>query len=372
MKEDVIILVMVDEKLSSYLEDNLELFVESWKKRIIYSEHDVYKDNISENGRRMLQLVVQCLKDDKDLGLIKEHAFKVAAERVEAKVNIGEFIYNVNNGRSEIFKHLYDSGIQLVNLQPTINRINVLFDEFIYYAVLRYTEIKDKELEDSKTYIEQAHHDRLTLLGQMSSSFVHEIRNPLTSVIGFTKILRNEYSHLPYLDIISYELEQLNFRITQFLLLSKKEVVDSTREKFYLGVLLKDIKGFLYPSFAENNVSFTLELDDGIFIDGFKQEIRQVLLNILLNSIDALQNEKKEKRIHVRAQVVEGKTIISISNNGPMIPKNTITEIFKPFVTHKKTGTGIGLYVCRQIIEKHHGDIYCESNPDWTTFFIEL
>ena len=58
----------------------------------------------------------------------------------------------------------------------------------------------------------------------MSASFVHEFRNPLTSIMGFVKLLKTDHPNLSYLDIISHELDQLNFRISQFLLVSKKEM----------------------------------------------------------------------------------------------------------------------------------------------------
>ncbi|GAA3326807.1 hypothetical protein GCM10020331_064220 [Ectobacillus funiculus] len=63
----------------------------------------------------------------------------------------------------------------------------------------------------------------------MSASFVHEFRNPLTSIMGFVKLLRADNPELPYLDIISHELDQLNFRISQFLLVSRKEMWDEKR-----------------------------------------------------------------------------------------------------------------------------------------------
>ncbi len=61
---------------------------------------------------------------------------------------------------------------------------------------------------------------------------------------------------------------------------------------------------------------------------------------------------------------------IVIKNNGPMIPAENVETIFEPFVTTKKLGTGIGLFVCKQIVEKHNGSIMCRSDNDWTEFQI--
>ncbi|MFD1736516.1 histidine kinase N-terminal domain-containing protein [Bacillus salitolerans] len=364
----------VEEKLCLYLENNYEDFIDKWSKIVIISSDDPYKDEVRHNGRKMIQLVINFLRHEYNRDLLKELADKVAIERFGAKVNIGEFIYNVNIGRSEIFKHLNDSQIPLEMLQPTINKINSCFDQFIYFAVLKYTELKDKDLEEKNTLIEHTHKDRLTILGQMASSFVHEFRNPLTSITGFIKLLQQENKDLKYLDIISHELEQLNYRITQFLLVSKKEMIGSSKNTFSLPSLCDEVKQFLYPSLVASNVQVDLHIDPTVQLFGYREEIRQVILNIVINSIDALESVKEERHVLISAEIIAHRQSVSIKiqNNGPMIPEEYLQSIFEPFVTNKKLGTGIGLFVCKQIIEKHGGSISCKSCNEHTTFVIEL
>jgi signal transduction histidine kinase len=362
----------VEEKLCIYLENNYEEFLQKWSENVLISDRDPYKDEVAVNGRKMIQLVINFLRLDYDEALIKELAYKVAEERVHAKVNIGEFIYNVNIGRSEIFKHLNDSQIPLVELQPTINNINQCFDQFIYYAVQKYTDIKDQDLNEKKSFIEQTHDDRLTLLGQMASSFVHEFRNPLTSITGFIKLLQRDNPGLNYLDVITHELEQLNFQISQFLLVSKKEVIGKEKEQFSFLDLVKEVEMFLYPSIADTNVLVEINIDSSIQLIGYRDEFKQVLLNLLMNSIDALKLECIGRKIAINGYFQEDDIILAIQNNGPMIPSELLLSIFEPFVTNKKLGTGIGLFVCKQIIEKHHGTIHCTSTKERTSFRIQL
>ncbi len=79
-------------------------------------------------------------------------------------------------------------------LKPIMAQIHTCFDKLIYYTVLKYSEIISRNLEEKQQYINETHKERLTILGQMSASFVHEFRNPLTSIMGFVKLLKGRPS----------------------------------------------------------------------------------------------------------------------------------------------------------------------------------
>jgi signal transduction histidine kinase len=303
---------------------------------------------------------------------IRKLAFKTAQERVEASVNISEFVYNVNVGKSEIIKWVSRSGIEWDSLQPYLEEINSLFDRFSYLAVKQYTDIRDQHLQEKELYIDQTHKERLTILGQMSSSFVHEFRNPLTSIIGFTKLLQHDYPELPYLDIMQHELDQLNYRISQFLHVSRKEIIASKREEVVVSKLFDELIEFLYPSLLAGEVTTEVSVAENVIITGNKDELRQVFLNLVMNSIDALQKGEGERKIWISSSILDCEMIISICNNGPKIQQETITAIFEPFYTTKELGTGIGLFICKKLIEKHDGKITCQSSTEKTTFFIRI
>jgi signal transduction histidine kinase len=313
--------------------------------------------------------MISLITGEKNLEDIKSLCEKIAIERAQADVNIGDFVYNANVGRNELLEAMCELDVMASELKPIITKIHTSFDRLIYYTVLKYSEIISKNLEAKQQFIDETHKERLTILGQMSASFVHEFRNPLTSIMGFVKLLKAENPHLPYLDIISHELDQLNFRISQFLLVSRKEMW-SEREHFSLNDLFHDIIHFLYPSLVNANVAIEKNMFYPIDLYGYRSEVRQVILNILMNSIDALEATPKNRKIVIDTFEDESAIHIIIKNNGPMIPADKIEAIFEPFVTTKKLGTGIGLFVCKQIVEKHSGHISCESAPDWTRFCI--
>lgn len=360
-------------KIGQFLKENLPRLLNFWEEEIIVHTDIDNKEQIIKNGHFMLNIITNSILHDFSEDDLKSLAYKVAQERVDADVNIGEFVYNVNLGRSIIIKYLYLSGMEVEELQPFVDLINKHFDLFCYFAVSRYTEIKDKKLQEKNLFISQTHKDRLVILGQMSSSFVHEFRNPLTSVMGFIKLLNHEHPNLPYLEVISKELEQLNFRITQFLHTSKMNtVVESEKEDITIHLLIEEVLDFLYPSIVDSNIQVSTSIDADIKVNGDRNELKQVFLNLLINAVDALCEVEDLRNIAIESELDHHHIKIRISNNGPTISPEAFQFIFEPFVTTKKLGTGIGLFVCRNIIEKHNGKIDCTSNDYLTTFQITL
>ncbi|MFS1519155.1 histidine kinase N-terminal domain-containing protein [Bacillus sp. SCS-151] len=362
----------IRKEIVQFLDENVSTFIQSWRQRVLISDSDIHKEEVINNGKKMFQLVKLRLENALSEGDVRKLAYKVASERVEANINIGDLVFNVNEGRKEINNWIISSGFPYDQLIRILEEINTIFDQFSYYTVRKYTEIKEEQLEEKTLFIDQTHKERLTILGQMSSSFVHEFRNPLTTVIGFTKLINNEYPTIKYIDIIEHELHQLNSRVTQFLHVSKKELINGDKFEVSLTRLFDDLLNFIYPSIVDGDVKVTKNIHSDISVFANKEELRQVFLNILLNSIDALQYVRHTKIMNIDCNTSDGKAEITISNNGPAIPKEIIAVIFEPFFTTKELGTGIGLYICKKIINKHEGEISCVSDEKLTTFSIRL
>ncbi|WLR59294.1 sensor histidine kinase [Guptibacillus hwajinpoensis] len=362
----------VREQLLDYLDHNLESYLIKWKQKIRISKTDIHRDKVEANGILMYRLVQQNIKEPIAHEKIVTLAHKVAVERAEANINIGDFIYNVNAGRSVLMKHITYSEVNVNDLQNTLDSINDLFDLFSYHAVTEYTKLKENELQEKISFIDETHQEKLSILGQMSSSFVHEFRNPLTAIIGFVKLLQKEYPDLKYVEVIDHELQQLNFRIAQFLHVSKKEIDSGQEEWLEVKGLFDSIIAFIYPSIIDIDVQIVNEFPANLSVYGQQDKLRQVFLNILMNSLDALKAEGSPRQIRITGEQAEGMLTIRITNNGPKISDNTLDRIFEPFYTTKELGTGIGLYVCQKIIQNHHGEINCHSSEEETTFTIRL
>jgi len=362
--------------LIDFFNKNKEELLREWENSIVISKGDPYKEKISLNGIAIFNIVLSMhtMTEKELLETIQKYALEISEERALANINIGDFVYNVNLGRSVLYSYLSKSGLVWADLQESINKINFCFDKFLYYAVTHYTEAKNKIIEEKTMFIDSTHQDRLTLLGQMTSSFIHEFRNPLTSIQGFIQLLKADYPEMKYLDIISSELDQLNFRISQFLLLSKKELIGKEKEQFNQNKLIDEVLNFLYPSILDGKVKIKKDIVDEITLYGYADEMRQVFINIIFNAIDVLNHHRiPNPTIEIKCNIENNShVVLSISNNGPMIPAELSKTIFEPFFTTKKLGTGLGLFVCKEIIEKHKGELTCLSTPDLTVFTIKL
>lgn len=357
-----------------FVDQKDDLFTE-WKSKILVSSDDYFKEKIQKNREFIYETIINMLcKSEAELAsFLKKNAVMVVEECVRSNGNIGDLVYNVNIGRSVMLKNLNKMEIEWTTLQLAIEEINQYFDEFLYYAVSFYTEAKDKIIEEKTQFIDSTHKDRLTLLGQMTSSFIHEFRNPLTSVQGFIQLLKAEHPDMKYLDIIKSELEHLNFSISQFLLLSKKELIGKEKSFFSLKDLVEEVLSFLYPSILDGKVKVVNEVEGEITLFGYADEIRQVFINIIFNAIDVLSQYRSDPVIILKSSLTTNQYIqLVVSNNGPMIPDSMQKTIFEPFVTTKKLGTGLGLFVCKEIIEKHKGVLSCHSTPENTDFIIKL
>ncbi len=370
------------EGMMNYFEEALEVLISEkssiaaeWSKTITNTVKNPFKDGNHEKGMLLFDLIIQALTEKKTEMIdsqIKNYAHIVASDRMQAEVNIAEFIKSVSLGRTILFNRLLPLNPTIAESHEFLLIINDCFDQFIYHTVEHYSELKSKMNENHYYFISSTHKDRLTLLGQMTSSFVHEFRNPLTSIMGFIQLLQDEKPKIKYLDIIAKELTQLNLRITQFLNISKRDTYDLTIELFSIEQLTNEVIEFLYPSILGANSSITSSFTETFFLKGSREEFRQVLLNIILNALDILSSVSNPT-ITINTEKSKSNMLkLTISNNGPKIDDSIFPHLFEPFFTTKKRGTGLGLFVCKEIIEKHGGTLTCDSSDQLTTFIIEV
>ena len=139
-------LPITDNRLLSFLTSEREQLIADWAVKIIVSEDDPYKEKITKNAEKMYEIILSVFsKTNEELeDHLQKLAFMVGEERVRADINIGDFVYNVNSGRSVLYKHLHKMNMEWEDMQESINRINYCFDTFLYYAVSYYNEQKNK------------------------------------------------------------------------------------------------------------------------------------------------------------------------------------------------------------------------------------
>lgn len=361
-----------------FLSSHKTVILSKWKEGL-RNLSEGYIDYYEEDIEKILNLLMKHQKntDNTDTyndDMLKDLGEEIASNRIKQLLNMDIFFSTASKGRSIIIDQVLTYKASQESLSGMTQQVNSFFDKLIYYALSSFTDLKTKqvaEVAEQYQLINPNHKDRLTLLGQMTSSFVHEFRNPLTSIMGFIQLLQAEQPEIKYLDIISKELDQLNYRITQFLNISKKETPTSLEENFSINHLINEVIEFLYPSILDVKATITCNIEDDFEIVGSKEEFRQVLLNIILNALDVVAEVPKPS-INISVSQSAGILTLNISNNGPKIPDDVLPNIFDPFITTKKSGTGLGLFVCKEIILKHQGSLTCQSTDFVTTFSINV
>lgn len=209
---------------------------------------------------------------------------------------------------------------------------------------------------------------------KLSHVLTHEIMNTIAPITSLSQTLStypdiNEKT-IHGLRIIQSQSERLLQFTESFRHLSYLPQPD--KKLFSLTTTLQNLSELLSSDFKESNISFSLTCQpEVIYMEGDENQISQALLNLLKNSMQALEG-KEEGRISICAQQ-DKRITIDIEDNGPGIPPELQEKIFIPFFTTKSEGSGIGLSLCKQIIRLHNGHITVrESKPGKTVFHIDM
>ncbi|MEK4931147.1 MULTISPECIES: ATP-binding protein [Bacillus] len=202
--------------------------------------------------------------------------------------------------------------------------------------------------------------ENLAVIGTMSTTIAHEIRNPLTALKGFTQIQkeRNLEDTMSY-EIMLQEIERINEFVSELMLLGKPKPTN------YEGCNIREILLYvvqLMESYAtQYKVKFHLQVDGNLpVINGDDKQLKQVLLNIIKNGIESMP-EGGDIQIHAYEKVGEN-LCISVEDQGFGIENEKIEKIGKAFYTTKENGTGLGLMITYKIIEEHQGSIAIQSS----------
>ena len=214
---------------------------------------------------------------------------------------------------------------------------------------------------------------RMAAVGTLASAIAHELRNPLFGISSIAQILANETSENPSVrelaDSMLSEINRLNRLLENLLLYARPR---------RLEISTIDVKSLCEEILERNKVYLTSKKVKAdlvvqparLKIRGDGSQIRQVLLNLILN---AAQASPTGGTIRIQTSLKWKVWTFEITNGGPEIEEDLRTKIFEPFFSTKKEGTGLGLAVCKKIVEEHGGVIRCESEKsDGTRFIVEV
>lgn len=206
----------------------------------------------------------------------------------------------------------------------------------------------------------------LANLGRMAATLAHEIRNPLGAMKGLTQVIQEDlpadHSAQSHMATVVGEAERLENLVTDLLTFARTGRIRVT--EFDPGEVVEDVVALLRPLAAGQEITFEIEAEHRPAIvrsdrDGF----RQVLLNVLTNAVEA---SPQGGAVKVRLPAVEDSRRITVQviDRGPGFPDSDPEEYFQPFKTTKLRGSGLGLPICRQILERLGGTIRLSHRPE--------
>lgn len=197
--------------------------------------------------------------------------------------------------------------------------------------------------------------DTLAAIGQLAAGVAHEVRNPLTVIKGFIQLFQiNKEDQEKYFDLMLSEIERIEAILQEFLSIAKTDEISTEKKNIYQ--LFKNVVSLMNTKAIMTNIQVELYTDSkDIIIECSENQLKQVFINILQNSIEAMPDGGRIS-IHIKEIGKDG-IIISVIDKGIGIPEERIKRLGEPFYSTKEKGTGIGLMLSYKIIESHQGNI---------------
>ena len=236
----------------------------------------------------------------------------------------------------------------------------ILFLTHILFLLVQYIKLKKEAAIQRKEYNNQ----KLHIVGTLAATTAHEIKNPLTGIKGLVQLLSEKHTDPKdqmYFSIINKEIMRINDIVNEFLVLGKPSA--SPMERADIRSIMEEIAPLLQREAAARLIEFHYCLGgtEELYVLCIKDQIKQVILNIVKNSFEACQSGNN---ISLTLHTEDTNVVMVISDDGIGMPKNELKKIFNPFFTTKQYGTGLGLYICKKILSMHKGTIRIESRQD--------
>jgi signal transduction histidine kinase len=219
---------------------------------------------------------------------------------------------------------------------------------------------------------------KLKALGELTAGIAHEIKNPLASIKGAAEAIADEIPEdsprRKLVEIQSKELDRLGQTLDRFLFFARPNGFMVSR--IDLGELVMHVVDLVEPQARKNSVEIVAEIKrNSLFIDGDRDQLTQVLVNLVINASDAMPNGGRV-RLGIRSETVGSKEyrVIDVIDTGTGIPRESRERVFDPFYSTKKGGTGLGLSISANIVDGHGGFIKVGEGKDGkgTSFSIYL
>lgn len=302
--------------------------------------------------------------DPDDFARVGDTWRKAAASGIEAEV---QFRIRLPDGSSRVLagrgRSEEDASGKLTNVQGVLRDV---------------TEQVRERQENEELRREIAHAGRVSMLGTLSSSLAHELSQPLGAILmnveTASQLLARPSPDLDEIREILVEIQRDDERASGVIeglrdLLKRRKI---HLVPVSIQQIIDDIRSLLKSDAAVRGVKLECVCDPDVpEIPGDKVHLTQLLLNLVMNGMDAAgERPEAERRVSVRASRAEaGRVEITVEDSGPGIPADAQREIFNPFFTTKPDGMGMGLTITRAIVEAHKGRVRCHNGAHGGAIF---
>ena len=234
------------------------------------------------------------------------------------------------------------------------------------------TERKSSELQIHAQQRALAHLDRVSLAGELSVALAHEINQPLAAILANARAGQRYLVHNPpdlaqvrdCLDAIADDDQRAADVIRRLQSLLRKN--QARWQPVAINTVVSDVVGIARGDAISRGVSLVADLSAGLPpVSGDRSQLQQLLLNLVTNGCEAMGSVAGERRLSVATALdPAGAVFVSVRDTGSGIPADQIDQIFEPFVSSKAGGLGLGLTICRSIVDAHAGRLWADNNAE--------
>jgi len=239
-------------------------------------------------------------------------------------------------------------------------------------SIVDITERKLAELEAARQRHDLAHLARVSTLGELSSSLAHELSHPITAILSNAqaaqRFLADDNVDLDEVREILKDIVTQDQRAGEVIhglrLLLQKGEPQKQCDDVDLNEVIREVVQLMRSDLTNRNATLDTDLAQNLpAVTGDRVQLQQVLLNLALNGCEALGDyNSSERRLLIASQRENGAVRVSVSDSGSGIPGEKMEQVFERFFTTKKEGMGLGLSICRTIINAHRGKIWATNN----------
>ncbi|WP_426426263.1 trifunctional serine/threonine-protein kinase/ATP-binding protein/sensor histidine kinase [Bradyrhizobium genosp. A] len=231
-------------------------------------------------------------------------------------------------------------------------------------------EARESERRHREMQMELEHANRVATMGHISASIAHEVNQPIAATVtnaqaglrflGPEAVDLNEVRQI--LDDIVRDGQRAGEVIGRIRDLSKR--APPRRDRLELNSLIQEVNELTWGEASNNGISVQTELADGLpIVQGDRVQLQQVILNLIINAIQAMSSvDDGPRELLIRTETVESGVLAMVRDSGPGLAPEALEQVFESFYTTKPSGMGLGLSICRSIIEAHGGRLWASAN----------